>query len=67
MIVKSILSKSLTPEETKRKVKGKTSPGGGGVNPIITYRGRLRPKGVPFSGFRYMKGYGFYKLRYIKG
>ena len=23
---------------------------------IITYTGRLRPKGVPFSGFRYMKG-----------
>ena len=31
-------------------------PGGGGVLPIMTYTGRLRPKGVPFSGFRYMKG-----------
>ena len=28
--------------------------GGGarGVLPILAYRGRLRPKGVPFSGFR---------------
>ena len=30
-------------------------PGGGGL-PIMAYTGRLRPKGVPFSGFRYMKG-----------
>ena len=30
--------------------------GGGGVLPITAYTGRLRPKGVPFSGFRYMKG-----------
>ena len=26
--------------------------GGGGVHPIMTYKGRLRPKGVSFSGFR---------------
>ena len=37
------------------------------VLPIMGYLGRLRPKGVPFSGFRYIKGYGFHKLRYIKG
>jgi len=37
---------------------GKSSwgPGGGGVLPIKAYTGRLRPKGVPFSGFRYIKG-----------
>ena len=29
---------------------------GGGVLPIVAYMGRLRPKGVPFSGFRYIKG-----------
>ena len=29
---------------------------GGGVLPIMAYMGRLRPKGVPFSGFRYIKG-----------
>ena len=29
---------------------------GGGVLPIMAYTGRLRPKGVPFSGFRYIKG-----------
>ena len=27
-----------------------------GVLPIMAYTWRLRPKGVPFSGFRYMKG-----------
>ena len=31
-------------------------PGGGDVLPILAYTGRLRPKGVPFSGFRYIKG-----------
>ena len=30
--------------------------GGGGVLPIMAYTGRFRPKGIPFSGFRYMKG-----------
>ena len=27
-----------------------------GVLPIMAHTGRLRPKGVPFSGFRFMKG-----------
>jgi len=27
----------------------------GGALPIMAYTGRLRPKGVPFSGFRYIK------------
>ena len=40
--------------------KGKSpvrGPGGGGmVLPIMAYTGRLRPKGVSFSGFRYIKG-----------
>ena len=27
----------------------------------------LRPKGVPISGFRYMKGQGFHRLTYMKG
>ena len=31
-------------------------PPGGGELPIMAYTGRLCPKGVPFSGFRYMKG-----------
>ena len=31
------------------------SPGGGGI-PIMAFMVRLRPKGVPFSCFRYMKG-----------
>ena len=29
--------------------------------------GRLCPKGVPFSGFRYIKGQGFHKFTYMKG
>ena len=37
------------------------------VLPKMAYTGRLRPKGVPFSSFRYIKGKGFHKLRYIKG
>ena len=28
---------------------------GGGILPIMAYTGRLRPKRVPFSGFRYKK------------
>ena len=34
--------------------------GGMGVLPMMAITGRLCPKGVPFSGFRYMKGQGFY-------
>ena len=31
------------------------TPGGGvGVLPIMAYMGKLCPKGVPFSGFRYV-------------
>ena len=32
---------------------------GGVVLSIMVYTGTLRPKRVPFSGFRYMKGYEF--------
>ena len=28
----------------------------GGALPIMDYMGRLRPKGVPFSGWKYIKG-----------
>ena len=35
---------------------GLALPLGAGVLPIMAYMGRLRPKGVPFSGSRYMKG-----------
>jgi len=34
---------------------GPPSPRGGAL-PIMAYTGRLCPKGVPFSGFRYIKG-----------
>ena len=39
-------------------VSGKELPecSPGGVLPIMAYTVRLRPKGVPFSGFRYKKG-----------
>ena len=29
---------------------------GDGVLPVMAYTGKLRPQGVTFSGFRYMKG-----------
>ena len=41
--------------------------GGGGALPIVDYTGRLRPKGVPFSDWRYIKGYGLHELNYRKG
>ena len=43
--------------------------GEGGVLPIMACSRRLRPKGVPFSGFRYMKALDFTKihLKYLKG
>ena len=34
-------------------------PRGLGVLPTTAFTGKLRPKGVPSSGFRYMKGWGF--------
>ena len=38
-----------------------------GVLHIVAYMGRPRPKGVPFSGFSYMKEPGFHLLKYMKG
>ena len=38
----------------------------GRLLPIMAYTGRLHPKGVPFSGFRYIKGQGLHKLRYVQ-
>ena len=40
-------------------------PGRGGVLPMMDYTGRLCPKEVSFSGFKYMKGKGFHLLKYI--
>ena len=37
-----------------------------GVLPKMAYMGRLRLKGVPFSGFRYIKGLGNWSFRYSK-
>ena len=34
--------------------------GGGEYSPIMLSTGRLHPTWVPFSGFRYMNGYGFH-------
>ena len=43
-------------------LRGDTKPlafyRGGGVLPMMGYAGRLPPKGVPFSGFKYLKGLG---------
>ena len=45
-------------QQTVKEYSSDSLPGGGGgrVLPITAYKGRLRPKGVPFSGFRYMNG-----------
>ena len=37
-------------------------PGVGGVLPMMAYMGRLPKKGLPFSGFRYVKGREIYHL-----
>ena len=37
-------------------------PSGGGVLPMMAYTGRLPKKGLPFSGFRYVKGREIYHL-----
>ena len=34
---------------------------------VMAYTGSLCPRGVPFSGFRYIKGKGFHLLWYMKG
>ena len=39
---------------------------GGAVLPMMAYTGRLRQKGASFSGFRYMKGWGFHLLKHMK-
>ena len=40
--------------------------GGEGLLSIMPCTSRPRPKGVPFSGFRYIKEKGFDMLRYMK-
>ena len=35
--------------------------------PKMGYTERLHPKGVPFTGFKYMSGLGFHLLKYMKG
>ena len=40
-----------------------TQGGGGGTPYNGLNAGRLRPKGVPFSGWRYIKGQGFDELK----
>ena len=38
-----------------------------GVLPKMTYTERLHRKGIPFSGFKYMRGLRFHLLEYMKG
>ena len=51
----------LTISWCRRGLLGKLDPGGGGGGggwalPVMEYTRRFRPKGVPFSGWRYIKG-----------
>ena len=43
------------------------TPGEGDTAYITSFKGRLRPKGIPFSGFSCMKTLGFCWLKNIKG
>ena len=38
-----------------------------GVLAKMAFRERLHPNGIPFSGFKYMRGLGFHLLKYMKG
>ena len=50
-----VVKKRESPDFRSPEV-GISDRGGGGVLTMMAYTGRLRPKGVPFLGFRYMKG-----------
>ena len=54
--------KSREEEEEGEKEEGKEEEGEGGrgVFPFMAYTGRLRPEGVPFSAFGFVKGWGFH-------
>ena len=46
-------------------MKGEDLPGGG-ILPIMAYTGKVHPKGVPFSGFRYKKRVGISQVEVYK-
>ena len=52
----NILFRQQTVKEYGGGGGGGGGRGGGRLLPITAYKGRLRPKGVPSSGFRYMNG-----------
>ena len=52
----SLLYQANTAETKHSVVFSVPGGGGGGVLPLMAYTGRLRPKGAPFSRFRYMTG-----------
>ena len=39
----------------------------GGVLPIVTCKGKLHPKLVPFSGLRYIRELGMHELKHMEG
>ena len=49
------------------RMEGGGKGGGKGCTPCNGLFREALPEGVPFSGFRYMKGESFHKLNYIKG
>ena len=48
-------------------MEGVKGGGGKGCTPFNGLYREALPEGLPFSGFRYMKGKSFHKLNYIKG
>ena len=55
-VLKIVVIGSASSYANSLTIRHGTLSGPGGVLPIMAYTGRLRPKGVPYSGFRYMKG-----------
>ena len=54
----------ISGHKTQTDKRSKTTPfgpepRGWGVLPTMAFTGKLRPKAVPFSGFKSMKGWGF--------
>ena len=61
----SLLQTQAKPSTLREAFQG----GGGEALPIMayTYTESLCPKGLPFSHFRYMKGWGFHESKDMKG
>ena len=58
-VVRLFLAQGGNILETFPGPRGRSGVGGGGVLPTMAYTWRLRPKGIPYLAFMYIKGWGF--------